>query len=37
MHQSGIREVELFDVWGIDFMGSFLPSYHNLCILMVVD
>ena len=30
-------EVELFDVWGIDFMGPFPPSYNNLYILMAVD
>jgi len=37
MPQSGMLEVELFDVWGIDFIGPF-PSFHNnLYILMVVD
>ena len=30
-------EVEIFDVWGIDFMGPFLPSFRQLCILLVVD
>jgi len=29
--------VELFDVWGIDFMDPFPPSYNNLYILVVVD
>ena len=29
--------MELFDVWGIDFMGPFPPSYNNLYILMAVD
>jgi len=29
--------VELFDVWGIDFMGPFPPSYNNLYILVAVD
>ena len=30
-------EVELFDVWGIDFMGLFPPSKGNLYILVLVD
>lgn len=29
--------VELFDVWGIDFMGLFFNSFGNLYILVVVD
>ena len=33
----GILEVELFDVWRIDFMGPFLSSYNNKYILLVVD
>ena len=33
----GILEVELFDVWGIDFMGPFLSSYSHKYILLVVD
>lgn len=33
----GILEVELFDVWGIYFMGFFLPSNDNHYILVVVD
>ena len=33
----GIIEVELFDVWGIDFMGPFPSSYNNKYILLVVD
>ena len=32
-----ILEVELFDLWGIDFMGPFPASYNNLCILLAVD
>jgi hypothetical protein len=32
-----IQEVELFDVWGIDFMGPFPPSLGNKYILVVVD
>ena len=37
MPQQGILEVALFDVWGIDFMGRFLPSYNNLYILVAID
>ena len=32
-----ILEVELFDLWGMDFMGPFPPSFSNLYILLVVD
>src|SRR4051812_47905101 len=32
-----IMEVELFDVWGIDFMGPFPSSYSNKYILVAVD
>ena len=32
-----IFEVELFDLWGIDFMGPFPASYNNLYILLAVD
>ena len=32
-----ILEVELFDLWGIDFMGPFPASYNNLYILLAVD
>ena len=32
-----ILEVELFDLWGIDFMGPFPASYNNLYILLGVD
>ncbi|PIN03721.1 DNA-directed DNA polymerase [Handroanthus impetiginosus] len=32
-----ILEVELFDVWGIDFMGPFVPSFGNMYILFAVD
>ncbi|KAI4297572.1 hypothetical protein L6164_037457 [Bauhinia variegata] len=35
--QNPILEVELFDVWGIDFMGPFPLSYGNLYILVAVD
>jgi len=37
MSQSGIHKVELFNVWGIDFMGPFPPSHNNLFILAAVD
>jgi len=37
MRQSGIPEVEVFDVWGIEFMGWFFPSQSNLCILVLVN
>ena len=30
-------EVELFDIWGMDFMGLFPSSFSNLYILLVVD
>jgi len=35
--QSGMLEVELFDVWGIDFVDPFPPPHNNLYILVVVD
>ena len=34
---STILEVELFDLWGMDFMGPFPPSFGNLYILLAVD
>ncbi|KAG7559377.1 Retrotransposon gag domain [Arabidopsis thaliana x Arabidopsis arenosa] len=38
MQQNPILEVEVFDVWGIDFMGPFNPaSYGNKYILVAVD
>jgi len=37
MPQSGILDVKLFDIWGIDFMGPFSPSHNNFYILIVVD
>ena len=30
-------EIELFDVWGIDFFGPFSSSYRNKYILVAVD
>jgi len=32
-----ILEIELFDVWGIDFIGLFPNSFENQYILVVVD
>jgi transposase InsO family protein len=37
MPQQPILEVEIFDVWGIDFMGPFPPSKGNEFILVAVD
>ena len=37
MPLQGILVVQLFDVWGIDFMGPFPSSLGNLYILLVVD
>ena len=37
MPLNNIQEVEIFDVWGIDFMGPFPSSGGNLYILLAVD
>ncbi|XP_010496850.1 PREDICTED: uncharacterized protein LOC104773880 [Camelina sativa] len=37
MPQNFILEVEVFDCWGIDFMGPFISSYKNQYILVAVD
>nr|XP_009799454.1 PREDICTED: uncharacterized protein LOC104245533 [Nicotiana sylvestris] len=37
MPMNPIQEVEVFDVWGIDFMGFFVSSYCNKYILFAVD
>ncbi|XP_056690228.1 uncharacterized protein [Spinacia oleracea] len=37
MPQSSIIELEVFDVWGIGFMGPLPSSYGNLYILLAVD
>jgi len=37
MPQSGILEVELFNIWAIDFVGPFSPFHYNLYVLMAVD
>ncbi|XP_057784799.1 uncharacterized protein LOC131002326 [Salvia miltiorrhiza] len=37
MPLTSVVEVELFDVWGIDFMGPFPSSYGNQYILLAVE
>ncbi|XP_024006482.1 uncharacterized protein LOC112082991 [Eutrema salsugineum] len=37
MPQNPILEVEIFDCWGIDFMGTFISSHGNQYILVAVD
>ncbi|CAM8962412.1 unnamed protein product [Rhodiola kirilowii] len=37
MPQKGILEVEIFDVWGVDFMGPLPSSQGNAFILVAVD
>nr|GEV88279.1 reverse transcriptase domain-containing protein [Tanacetum cinerariifolium] len=37
MPQNSIQVCEIFDVWGIDFMGPFLSSRGNKYILVVID
>ena len=37
MPLNNILVIELFDVWGIDFMGPFPSSYSNKFILVAVD
>nr|GEZ25158.1 reverse transcriptase domain-containing protein [Tanacetum cinerariifolium] len=37
MPQNSIQTCEIFDVWGIDFMGQFLSSRGNKYILVAVD
>ena len=37
MPLTNILEVELFDVWGIDFMGPFPSSYGNKYMILAVD
>ena len=37
MPLKGIIVVQIFDVWGIDFMGPFPQSFGNLYILLTVD
>ena len=32
-----ILEVELFDIWGMDFMGPFPSSFSNQYILLAID
>lgn len=37
MPQNATLEVELFDIWGIDFMGPFPPLFDKNYILVAVD
>lgn len=37
MPLNNILELELFDVWGLDFMGPFPLSYSNQYNLVIVD
>ncbi|GJR78814.1 reverse transcriptase domain-containing protein [Tanacetum coccineum] len=37
MPQNAIQVCEIFDVWGIDFMGPFPSSHGNKYILVAVD
>jgi len=37
MPLQSILEVEVFDCWGIDFVGPFPSSYSNEYILVAVD
>ena len=37
MPMQPIQAVEVFDVWGIDFMGPFPNSFGNIYILLAVD
>ena len=37
MPLKGIMVVQIFDVWGIDFMGPFPQSFGNLYIMLAVD
>ncbi|XP_075074788.1 uncharacterized protein LOC142162343 [Nicotiana tabacum] len=37
MPMTTIQEVEIFDMWRIDFMGPFVSSYGNKYILVAVD
>ena len=37
MPLTSILEVEIFDVWGINFMPPYPPSFGNLYILLAVD
>ena len=37
MPLQGILMVQIFDVWGIEFMGPFPSSFDNMYILIAVD
>lgn len=36
-HLNPIIRVEILDVWGINFIGPFLISFENECVLVAVD
>ena len=37
MRLNPILEIEIFDSWGVDFMGPFPPSFGFVYILVAVD
>lgn len=37
MPLNNILDVEIFDMWGMDFMGPYPPFYRNQYILVSVD
>lgn len=37
MSLTNILDIKLFDVWDIDFMGTFPQSFGNLYIILVID
>ena len=37
MPLTNMLEVEIFDAWGIEFMGPFPLSFRNLYILLAMD
>jgi len=37
MPLNSILQIELFDIWGINFMGPFPSSFRHQYILMAVD
>ena len=37
MSVQGIHVVQIFDIWGIDFIGPFPSSFGNMSILLIMD
>lgn len=37
MPLQNMLEVEIFDVWGIDFIGPFVSSFGNQYVLVAID